>query len=160
MPIRFFLLYFTSSNRQYTKKEKWTDCLRQVQLLRVMWYAFLLSDADGLSSLGKKTIECERMRLLTQMYCYLSAERGRDAQTIFSNLLMMSATLSVREEAFTRDLQFIRRNEKLESLVCWNWSSFREALNSVEHVPYFRKQRHSSSEYLTSIIFLIELMIW
>ncbi|CAB3400486.1 unnamed protein product [Caenorhabditis bovis] len=55
---------------------------------------FLNPDAHGLSHIAKKVIEGERMRLLTQLYYYLANERGREAPIIFSNLLMMSATLS------------------------------------------------------------------
>ncbi|CAP23237.2 Protein CBR-NHR-40 [Caenorhabditis briggsae] len=89
-------------------------CYKMMRQLKIKESTFVLyklllfhnPDADGLSSLGKKTIEGERMRLLTQMFGYLSSERGRDAQTIFSNLLMMSATLSKAASFIKRVFDF------------------------------------------------------
>ncbi|PIC16408.1 hypothetical protein B9Z55_023021 [Caenorhabditis nigoni] len=89
-------------------------CYKMMRQLKIKESTFVLyklllfhnPDADGLSSLGKKTIEGERMRLLTQMFGYLSSERGREAQTIFSNLLMMSATLSKAASFIKRVFDF------------------------------------------------------
>lgn len=67
------------------------------------------------------------MRLLTQLFSYLSTERGKEAQTIFSNLLMMSATLSVSCFRGFNYLEgiifflkfFVTRNVKLTQIKSW-----------------------------------------
>ncbi|CAI5455569.1 unnamed protein product [Caenorhabditis angaria] len=100
--------------------------MRQLQVTdsTFVLYKMLLfhnPDAEGLSVLGKRTIETERMRLLTQMYFYLSNERGREAQTMFSNLLMMSATLSKTASFIKRvfDINHIfnRTNDLIDQLI-------------------------------------------
>lgn len=104
-------------------------CYKMMRQLKIKESTFVLyklllfhnPDADGLSSIGKKTIECERMRLLTQMFVYLSTERGKDAQTIFSNLLMMSATLSKTASFIKRVFDFNhifnRTNDLIDQLI-------------------------------------------
>ncbi|PAV74037.1 hypothetical protein WR25_27269 isoform B [Diploscapter pachys] len=73
----------------------------QIKQEHIVLYKMLLlhnPDAEGLSSTGKKTIEQERNRLLNHLFIFLSNERGKsNSQMLFSNLLMMSATLNVRE---------------------------------------------------------------
>nr|AAG15131.1 nuclear receptor NHR-40 [Caenorhabditis elegans] len=104
-------------------------CYKMMRQLKIKESTFVLykmllfhnPDADGLSSLGKKTIENERMRLLTQLFSYLSTERGKEAQTIFSNLLMMSATLSKTASFIKRVFDFNhifnRTNDLIDQLI-------------------------------------------
>uniref|UniRef100_A0A1I7XAW2 NR LBD domain-containing protein n=1 Tax=Heterorhabditis bacteriophora TaxID=37862 RepID=A0A1I7XAW2_HETBA len=78
-------------------------------------------DAEGLSSTGKKTIESERLRLLGQLFLWISNERGKGSQLLFSNLLMMTATLN-RVASFVRrvfDINHIfnRTNDLIDQLI-------------------------------------------
>ncbi|CAI2356687.1 unnamed protein product [Caenorhabditis sp. 36 PRJEB53466] len=104
-------------------------CYKMMRKLNIKESTFVLykmllfhnPDADGLSSMGKKTIENERMRLLTHMYAYLVDERKEDAQKIFSNLLMMSATLSKTASFIKRVFDFNhifhRTNDLIDQLI-------------------------------------------
>lgn len=104
-------------------------CYKMMRQLKIKESTFVLykmllfhnPDAEGLSALGKKRVENERMRLLTQLFCYLSVERGREAQTIFSNLLMMSATLSKTASFIKRVFDFNhifnRTNDLVDQLI-------------------------------------------
>lgn len=104
-------------------------CYKMMRQLKIKESTFVLyklllfhnPDAEGLSSIGKKTIETERMRLLTQLFGYLATERGREAQTIFSNLLMMSATLSKAASFIKRVFDFShifnRTNDLIDQLI-------------------------------------------
>ncbi|CAJ0934608.1 unnamed protein product, partial [Mesorhabditis belari] len=51
-------------------------------------------DAEGLSKPGKQIIEEERCRILSHVYLYIHQEKGRLSAGLYSNLLMMTATLS------------------------------------------------------------------
>ncbi|CAD6185169.1 unnamed protein product [Caenorhabditis auriculariae] len=104
-------------------------CFKLMRKLRIkqptlVLYKMLLfhnPDAEGLSSTGKKTIEAERMRLLAQLFFYLSSEHGKEAQLLFSNLLMMSATLnrvaSFIKRVFDINHIFNRTNDLIDQLI-------------------------------------------
>ncbi|KHJ99939.1 Ligand-binding domain of nuclear hormone receptor [Oesophagostomum dentatum] len=73
----------------------------QIKQHHIVLYKMLLlhnPDAEGLSSTGKKTIEAERLRLLSQLFLWISNERGKASLLLFSNLLMMTATLNIGAE--------------------------------------------------------------
>ncbi|CAJ0584221.1 unnamed protein product, partial [Mesorhabditis spiculigera] len=70
--------------------------LRVEKELFVLYKLLLLHnpDAEGLSMPGKQIIEEERGRILSHLYLYIHQEKGRASAGLFSNLLMMTATLS------------------------------------------------------------------
>ncbi|KIH61900.1 hypothetical protein ANCDUO_07820 [Ancylostoma duodenale] len=80
-----------------------------------------VADAEGLSSTGKKTIEAERLRLLSQLFLWISNERGKASQSLFSNLLMMTATLnkvaSFVRRVFDINHIFNRTNDLIDQLI-------------------------------------------
>ncbi|KAK6033399.1 Ligand-binding domain of nuclear hormone receptor, partial [Ostertagia ostertagi] len=81
----------------------------------------LMRHAEGLSSTGKKTIEAERLRLLSQLFLWISNERGKASQLLFSNLLMMTATLnkvaSFVRRVFDINHIFNRTNDLIDQLI-------------------------------------------
>ncbi|CAI4225591.1 unnamed protein product [Auanema sp. JU1783] len=95
-----------------------------IQQRHLVLYKMLLlhnPDAEGLSSTGKAAIESERGKLLAQLYLFLSSERGKGAALLFSNLLMMTATLN-RVASFVRrvfDINHIfnRTNDLIDQLI-------------------------------------------
>ncbi|KJH41168.1 zinc finger, C4 type [Dictyocaulus viviparus] len=99
----------------------------QIKQHHIVLYKMLLlhnPDAEGLSSTGKKTIEAERLRLLSQLFLWISNERGNASQLLFSNLLMMTATLNVslKVASFVRrvfDINHIfnRTNDLIDQLI-------------------------------------------
>ncbi|KAK6766963.1 hypothetical protein RB195_026308 [Necator americanus] len=96
----------------------------QIKQHHIVLYKMLLlhnPDAEGLSSTGKKTIEAERLRLLSQLFLWISNERGKSSQSLFSNLLMMTATLnkvaSFVRRVFDINHIFNRTNDLIDQLI-------------------------------------------
>ncbi|EYC18338.1 hypothetical protein Y032_0028g1802 [Ancylostoma ceylanicum] len=96
----------------------------QIKQHHIVLYKMLLlhnPDAEGLSSTGKKTIEAERLRLLSQLFLWISNERGKASQSLFSNLLMMTATLnkvaSFVRRVFDINHIFNRTNDLIDQLI-------------------------------------------